>query len=294
MSDSPPKPPDPHATAAEQMQLNRQTIKANRANQFNPFGSITWQQDQTKDKKGNLVNPDSWTQTTVLNPVDQQILDANRQGKLNTQGLANLRANQIDRNAIDPSQYTVNANDAYRKQVQDAVFNRGRQNLDPLYNQQEQNLRTSLLSQGLDPNSDAFQRDMGNFGRNRSNAYENLSNDAVNQGESAVQNQFNRDTSNAQQRLALRELPMQEYQALSGGNQINLPQFSGYAAQNAPPDMGTLNQNYYQDSLQNYNIEQQQQMQQIMGGLKLGLGAITGGMGGGFSGVLGGMLGALK
>lgn len=76
---------------ANQKYADQQTA-ANRPDQINQFGSLTWEQDPTSGK---------WTQTTTLNPQQQAIFDAQQrlQGGLSTiQGgvLGNLDTSQIN------------------------------------------------------------------------------------------------------------------------------------------------------------------------------------------------------
>ena len=68
----PPPAPDYTALAkqtadSQNQQLAAQTV-ANRPDQYNPYGSVKWSQDPTG----------KWTQTTSLNPAEQELLDSNR------------------------------------------------------------------------------------------------------------------------------------------------------------------------------------------------------------------------
>lgn len=68
----PPPAPDYTALAkqtadSQNQQLAAQTV-ANRPDQYNPYGSVKWSQDPSG----------KWTQTTSLNPAEQELLDSNR------------------------------------------------------------------------------------------------------------------------------------------------------------------------------------------------------------------------
>lgn len=72
------------------------------------------------------------------------------------------------------------------------------QRLDPTWNHREEGMRTRLLNQGLDPTSEASQNAMGQFGRDRNDAYASAINGAQ---DSAYRNALN--TWMAQQNVNL-------------------------------------------------------------------------------------------
>ena len=95
-------PPAPDYTAAAQqtasgnLEAARYATKANRANQYTPYGSLTWAQDAN--------NPDSWTQSINLNNTGQQLLDASNRSSL---GLAGLQDNATQRVANKKVEVTI-------------------------------------------------------------------------------------------------------------------------------------------------------------------------------------------
>lgn len=74
---SAPPPPDYAALAAQQGQQNLQTAQynnaANRVNQTGPYGSVSY--SQAPGANPNNPQPGDWTQTTTLDPTQQQMLD---------------------------------------------------------------------------------------------------------------------------------------------------------------------------------------------------------------------------
>jgi hypothetical protein len=59
-----------------------------------------------------------------------------------------------------------------RKRAEDAIYRRASSRLDPQFQQREAAMRTQLINQGLDPQSEAFQAEMGAFNRGRNDAYQ--------------------------------------------------------------------------------------------------------------------------
>lgn len=77
----PPPAPDYAALAKQQAELSKtaaaEQTQANRVDQYNPIGSLTWSQDP---------NTGNWTQIEQLNPASQALLDAQQLSQL---GLSN-------------------------------------------------------------------------------------------------------------------------------------------------------------------------------------------------------------
>lgn len=69
------------------------------------------------------------------------------------------------------------------------------QRLDPTWNHKEEMLRTRLLNQGLDPSSEASQNTMGQFGRDRNDAYSATINQGQGQRFSNALNAWMADTN---------------------------------------------------------------------------------------------------
>ena len=206
---------------------------------------------------------DSWTSKVTLDPRVQAILDQQlaAQQKLGT-GLdsAASRVNALgDVQGIQlPGGAMPTANDAYRKQIQDAVYGQMASRLDPQFAQRESDLTSRLAAQGITQGSEAYNREFGNFGRDRNDAYQTAMNNAFTQGEAAVGNQFGRDMSTRQQGvgeaqtqfqsdLAGRGQVLNELQALRSNQQVAMPQFGSTqsGASVAPANVGANTWNSY-------------------------------------------------
>jgi hypothetical protein len=174
-------------------------------------------------------------------------------------------------------------------QVQEALYRKQTRMLDPQYQQSEADMAARLANQGIMQGSEAYQREMDNFARNRDSAYADardrailasgqeqsrlndmgmsravlnnsaqgqefdqlstragFNNQAVGQmfgQELGANNQnFNQDMASAnfanqarqnaiQEQTFLRQLPLNEINALRSGSQVTMPQFQGYSGQ---------------------------------------------------------------
>lgn len=65
------------------------------------------------------------------------------------------------------------------RRVGDAVYGQATSRLDPQYQQQESDIRSRLAAQGISENSDAYRREMDNFSRAKTDAYNNANYSAI-------------------------------------------------------------------------------------------------------------------
>jgi hypothetical protein len=209
-------------TAAGNLANSRATTQANRANQYTPYGSLTWVQDAN--------NPDSWTQSINLNDTGQKLLDASNQTSL---GLAGLQGNAMGRVADmqgTPFDY------GSVKDTQDAAYKGYTSRLDPMWSQASQSNDAKLANQGIVQGSEAYNNAMRTFNQGKNDAYQQAMTGAINTAPQTLQ-----------MAQALRSQPLNELNALRTGSQVQNPQFSGYAnqGQTAGPDyMGAANAQY--------------------------------------------------
>lgn len=196
MGKSAPAPPDYRAAAEETAAGNRENLeyqtKANRPDQYTPFGSTTWQQDDA----GN------WSQFSNLNPESQRALDAQLKltgdkselaggmygrmedeykdpmdfsklpdwGKVPEAG--NLTPEQLQRGVdFSGAEGRTSAEDA-RQNAEDAIYGRATSRLDPQWEQRSDQLEAKLVAQGLRPDDPAYKQAMENMGRERTDAYQ--------------------------------------------------------------------------------------------------------------------------
>lgn len=107
-----------------------------------------------------------------------------------------------------------------RDQAINAAYGQATSRLDPQFAQREEQTRTQLLNQGLDPGSEAYQTQMANFGRDRNDAYSSAMNGAISQGTAAGSALFGQSlaghNSAMTDALTKRALPQQELEGLQG------------------------------------------------------------------------------
>jgi hypothetical protein len=226
----PPGVPDLVGASREQANLNNEGVReqtaANRPDQFGPFGSSQWSQGADG----------AWTQNVSLAPGLQQGAD-NLMSQIGSQG-------------------PVGTGDDARNQAIDAAYNQAKSRLDPQWQQREQSTRAMLAAQGLDPGSEAFGAEMGNFGRGENDAYSSAMASAIGQGTAAGHIAF-------QDNLAAANNPFQQLQSLQG--LANPGGFVAAGRTQAPELMNALGQQY-QGQLGAYGQQQAGKNSQ-MGGL---------------------------
>lgn len=268
-SKAPPAAPDPNQTAAAQSFYNT-------FNQNTPYGSLNFSAPPT----GAGGAPTGYgTMNLNLSPEIRSILDSQLGVSQNTLSNALMRQGQLNNNPLDfsglpSSAYQVQGADP--SQSQDAVFQRARGLLDPVFKEQEAGLRQSLADRGLPSDSEIFGNEFRRFDTSRNQAYENAAFDAVgagNQyqaqmfGQGLAQNQAQNQAreSGINEQLTGRNNQFNELAALLGMQQVAPTQLNQFYS---PPAAGNA---YAQQVNSNYQGELAQQ-QGAMGGM-FGLGA---------------------
>lgn len=274
-----PQAPDPGQTAQAQTQSNIQTATANaalnRVNQSTPYGSSTYNITGT--------NPDGtpeYTQTTSLSPSEQNLFNMQQQG---AQTLGQTALGQLNNlqsqysqpfNASGLPQVTGSIagqgdQAAAIKQAQDAAYNSQTQYLDPQFAQGQQTLNSQLANQGLSQGDTAYNNAQQMFGLGKQQAYQGAQNAAVTagnqeqntlfgQGLSAANLQNSASAQALSQALGLYNQPLNSYNALATGAQVQNPTFSSVPAVNqAGTDVAGITNSAYQNQLASYNASQQ-------------------------------------
>ena len=314
-------------TAEGNLDAARSATYANRINQVNPYGSLRYTQkpediidyaaynkalDQYNAQKNspsggssssgnNLaytggaviqpmvrpelsdfkrINPDTgWTQTQEFSPEVQAALDEQLALNRKYGETANIgfdKARQIFENPeIDTSGLPQRAIDVGQT-AQQAIMSR----LQPQLAQQDEALRTRLANQGITLGSDAYGREMTAQGQ-RSN---DLQMQAALQGINL--DQANR-ASALQEQAYMQDRPLNLINALRSGNQVNAPQFQGFAQQATTQGANMLGatQAQYQADMDYANAQDAQQSGLMSGLFGIG-GAALGGMVGGPGGAM--------
>lgn len=272
---SAPEAPDYEGAAEKTAQGNREaaeyTTKANRINQFTPYGSLTYQYKPQFDKAGKETGA-GWTQQMNLTPEAQRALD--EQLALNTKygQVANIgfdkARNLFENPELDVSGLPKRAIDVGQT-AQQAIMSR----LQPQLQQSEEALRARLANQGIGLGSTAYGREQNLAGQQRND----LEMQAALQGINL--DQANRSAA-LQEQAYLQDRPLNLINALRSGNQVQAPQFQQFAQQQqvkGPDYMGAA-QNQYGANINTTNVGNANQEQAS------GLGSAIGGIAGGFFG----------
>lgn len=219
-----------------------QTSTSNSSTAPTPIDNLMYgaYQDILPRLRGNLNIPTSGT-TTGANIADiynnlraeQTNLDPVLQSQGATAaGAAGLAGSQVSRlGQLYGNDFNYNgvvaapeASNAVRQGVEDSLYSRATSRLDPAFQQRTSDQNSALAAQGITQGSQAYDREVGNLGRERTDAYANARNDAVANSTTEMKKLFDMGMSARQQGVGeantLRQMPTQEAlaaQQLSSG-----------------------------------------------------------------------------
>lgn len=252
------------------MDAARASSKLSNPSFKNPLGSRTIQYGYTYDRNGNLVSTGDQDQVAItdnLTPLGQQRFD---QDQRITSQIGNLAENSVGRvqDAVSRPFDFSSAADA-RQQAQDALSGR----LEPRLAQDREALRTQLVNQGFRIGTEGYDKAMKRADEQATDARLQVINQAGQEQDRAVQ-------------LAsfLRNMPLNETNALRSGSQVSMPQFQAYTGQNvapAPVFGATQAQGQWDANAYNQKVGQQNALASSL--FNLGAGTVMGaGSAGGF------------
>lgn len=274
-----PEAPNYTAIAQQQQQLGQQAwgdaLNANRPNQSNQFGNLTWEQDPTTGQ---------WTQTSTLNQQQQDIFNS-QQG--NQQALADATGNAL--RGFDTGQVDFSGLGAmpqvggYNQQAIDTY----RQLQAPQLQQQRGAAEAKLAAMGLNTGSGkAWENAQRAIGTNENQADLQAIQAGIGQGNTEYQQAMAGRQQGVNEILGQKQANLGQLSGLFGvGQAMGVPQFNSF--QGVQPynvaDLTGAAQNQYQSQLDQYNAKKAGS-----GGL---LGTI-GGIAGSFLGPVGGAVGS--
>ena len=308
----PPAAPDYIGAAREQGRQNLDAIRAgaalNRVNQVNPFGSTTYTQDPS--------NPDRYTQTTTLSGNQQRILEQGEGNQIDLGRIANMRLGQVGDqggftldglpsrvNSVGTSNFVRDVglpSDQARTRAEDTLYRSATRQLDPQFQQREDQTRTRLLNAGIREGSEAWNNEMAALERDRQAAYGDARDRAIMAGGAEASRSLSDDLSragfsnqteaqrfgealtNAQlqnegrtgelnERLTERDVPLREFLSLYGGG-YNSPFQSPGVAQAGTPQAGDVQGavgQQYGAAADQYNAQQARNSQNVNAMLQL-------------------------
>lgn len=190
----------------------------------------------TVDQFTTTAGGDQPTVTQTLAPAQQALLDAQNRISGNLAGVAESGVNRVGQAMQTPFDTSnlrpLQADAAARQAAQDAAYRQATSRLDPQWQQAANQQETKLRNQGLTPGGEAYDNAMRDFNFGKNDAYSSAFNNSFNTGLAAqqadfgMQNQANQ--ANLQQQAYLRQLPLNELNALRTGSQVQNPTFQPY------------------------------------------------------------------
>lgn len=191
-----------------------------------------------------------------------------------------------------PDAYNASQIQGASTRGEEAILSR----LNPQFQRDEESLRTRLQNQGIGLGSQAYQTELQRFDQAKNDARMQAVLQGANYG-GALQNQSLQARNQAiQEYNAQRNAPLNEYAALTSGQQVQNPQFQSTGYQGIQPvDYTSLVNQQYQGNLNAYNQKMagNNSISSALFGLAgTALGGFLGGPAGGqFGGWLGGKIG---
>lgn len=219
------------------------------------------------------TNPDKWSSKINLSDTGQQLLDQYNKTSLGMGALQDSAMGRVqdslsqpfDMSGLQDMQTNVDPNTGMDSWDKATDLVRQRQN--PELDRQQSALDTKLANQGLTAGSEGWGIQQGQFGQQRNDA------DIVAQqaGLAAQQQMYQQALGNAglknssrQQQLTeretLRQLPLNELNALRSGSQVTNPTFTspGNQGQTAGPDLLGASNSQYNNAVGATNAQNQQ------------------------------------
>jgi hypothetical protein len=207
--------PDYEAAALAEGAANKENLEqqtwANRPTQNNPWGTTSWERAPEWDPvTGQYIN--EWTQNQTLAEPLQGALENEMALMEGRSGLASGMMGDLATDygtrmdwdqygdptelktrgdlsgfGLDPRQRQLDYSDAYNiddpvygvQKAEDAFYDRGASRLDRRMGNQSEDLEVKLRGQGLQPGDQAYDRAMKDFGEERTDAYQALTNEAI-------------------------------------------------------------------------------------------------------------------
>ena len=229
-----------NATAAGNLAAAQAATAANRVNQVTPYGNLNYSQNGT-DAQGNPT----WTATTSLSDVGQQLLNNQNSTSLGLGSAINSQLGNVQNTMSQPfnpnlPQVGINAGQNY----QDAAMSR----LAPQLSQQRELLNNQLANQGIPVGSKAWQTAQMNQGQKENDLLAANTTQGFNTGLAANQQAYNQAMTNY-------NMPLNTLSALRTGAQVQNPTFvnSANQATTAGPDLLGAAGSQYNAAMGNFN-----------------------------------------
>lgn len=227
---------------------------------FKPLSGYNSSSNSSSTGGYNSNGLPQWTSEVQLSPESQAIFDSYMRQQNQLGGLSESALNQVAQAYGSPYNYDslnplYGADDlnAARLRTEEALYSR----LNPQFAKDEEALRTRLINQGIGQGSQAYQREMENFNQMKNDARMQAVLAGGAESDRALAQSMSLRQQGIQELDKLRGQPLNEYLAMSGQQQLAMPQFQqhNYGGAGTPDYQGLVNQNY-QNQMAQYNANQ--------------------------------------
>jgi len=246
-----------NATAQGNLEAARAASAANRINQYTPYGSLEYKQAGT-DTYGNPT----WSATTNLSGVGQQLLDQQNEAALGLGGTINSALGRVQSTMgqeFNPNLPSTGMNPG--QSYQDAYMQR----LAPQIAQNRESLQAQLANQGVAPGTQAYENAMRTASQKENDLLLGATTQGFGVGQQANQQAYNQALTNY-------NLPLNTLSALRTGAQAQNPTFvnTPQQATTAGADLLGAAQMGYNANMGAYNAGQAQSSGMLGGLMNLG------------------------
>ena len=246
------------ATAAGNLAAAQTATAANRVNQVTPYGNLNYEITGT-DPNGNPT----WTATTSLSDIGQQLLNNQNQTSLGLGGAINAQLGQVQNTmgqGFNPNLPSTGMNPG--QSYQDAYMQR----LAPQLEQSRESTTAALANQGVVPGTKAYENAMRQQAMKENDLLLGATTQGFGVGQQANQQAYNQALTNY-------NLPLNTLSALRTGAQVQNPSFvnSAQQATTGGADLLGASQMGYNAQMGNFNAQQASQQ-----GLNSGLMGLAG------------------
>jgi len=242
---SPPPPPNPYAVANAQTGTNIGTAIASQTladtNQVTPYGTTTY------DRTGGYTDPSTgqwvpqYTQTTALNPTEQQIFSGTENAGATLVPTAQSLAEAVGGSIGTPLNVNQTANNgiiaggpqALDQNATNAIYQGELGLLQPQWQQQQKDLQDQLARQGISVGNDAYSNAENQLQTTQNAANLGALGQATGQGITAANNMFNLALQGQNQNLGQQNMvattPLTRLSQIYGGASPAMPAQPGMA-----------------------------------------------------------------
>jgi hypothetical protein len=246
---SAPAAPNPVQTAAAQYQYGTEAAGYNAAlnqvNQVGPTGSTSYQQTGT-----GYGGAPTYTSTTQLSAPEQALLSGSQGLESQSQQLAGGQGQNVANTLQNYQLPTQGQNQEFGQQAMQSAYGVETASMNPMWQQQGEQLDASLRNSGATPGMPAYDNAMQSFDANQASAYGQAENQAFGQGLSAEGQQIS-DVNQAQGGQIANYLSLAT--GAPGTTSTGAAGNATTGASTSAPNIMQAYENQYQGQLANYN-----------------------------------------